>query len=130
MRTASLFPIWSCAGRGLPCLSDFSSSGELLPHLFTLTQWLTGRHWAVFFLRHFPGPGILSRVSSFSRGRPVLRRPDFPPFWARRRQKSGRPPAMTNNNIAPSTLTCHLFPAVCYSQQTTLPSFMAIKSRL
>src|SRR5580658_10645508 len=30
-------PIWSCSVWGLPCLTLYSGSGALLPHLFTLT---------------------------------------------------------------------------------------------
>jgi len=30
-------PIWSCSEWGLPCLRHHCQSGELLPHLFTLT---------------------------------------------------------------------------------------------
>ena len=36
-RAAPWSPIWPCSGWGLPCLVDYSSSGGLLPHLFTLT---------------------------------------------------------------------------------------------
>ena len=30
-------PIWSCSGRGLPCVRHHWRTGGLLPHLFTLT---------------------------------------------------------------------------------------------
>ena len=30
-------PIWSCSAWGLPCQTDCSARGALLPHLFTLT---------------------------------------------------------------------------------------------
>ena len=43
--------IWSFSRRGLPCHLCHQRCGELLPHLFTLTQELIG---AVYFLWHFP----------------------------------------------------------------------------
>src|SRR5581483_9570325 len=30
-------PIWSCSAWGLPCRTNYSARGALLPHLFTLT---------------------------------------------------------------------------------------------
>ena len=44
-------PIWSCSAWGLPCQTDCSVRGALLPHLFTLTDAETP---AVYFLWHFP----------------------------------------------------------------------------
>ena len=41
-RAASIFPIWSFTGWGLPCQKCHHFCGELLPHLFTLT--LRGRY--------------------------------------------------------------------------------------
>src|SRR3954453_12797753 len=42
-------PIWSCFAWGLPCQSDYSNRGALLPHLFTLTpRRRTGRQRYVF----------------------------------------------------------------------------------
>jgi len=31
-------PIWSCSGRGLPCVPCYQRTGGLLPHLFTLIR--------------------------------------------------------------------------------------------
>jgi hypothetical protein len=36
-RRRNSLPIWSCSVWGLPCPSDYSDGGALLPHLFTLT---------------------------------------------------------------------------------------------
>ena len=44
-RAAPGFPIWPCTRWGFPCLVDYSSSGGLLPHLFTLTRFQNS--WAV-----------------------------------------------------------------------------------
>jgi len=44
-------PIWSCSGRGLPCVPCYQGTGGLLPHLFTLVPQLSG---TVYFLWHFP----------------------------------------------------------------------------
>ena len=44
-RAAPGFPIWPCTRWGFPCLVDYSSSGGLLPHLFTLTRFQIS--WAV-----------------------------------------------------------------------------------
>ena len=51
-------PIRSCSGCGLPCQPCHQGRGELLPRLFTLTQWdrplgrLRGRY---IFCGTFPG---------------------------------------------------------------------------
>ena len=37
LRPCESLPIWSCSVWGLPCLTLYSGSGALLPHLFTLT---------------------------------------------------------------------------------------------
>ena len=44
-------PIWSCSVWGLPCGSDYSGPGALLPHLFTLTGSCEP---AVYSLLHWP----------------------------------------------------------------------------
>src|SRR3954465_2222721 len=41
-RAAPWSPIWPCSGWGFPCLVNYSSSGGLLPHLFTLTASRAG----------------------------------------------------------------------------------------
>jgi len=35
-RATPRFPIWPCTRWGFPCPGDYSTGGELLPHLFTL----------------------------------------------------------------------------------------------
>jgi len=47
-------PIWPCSRRGLPSCPVARNTGELLPHLFTLSP-VTG--WFPF-LWHFPSPGL------------------------------------------------------------------------
>ena len=87
-RAAPWSPIWPCSGWGLPCLVDCSSSGGLLPHLFTLTA--DTRPAAVCFLWHCPSKRLEAfrpRVSSAARpcGRCWVTRhralwsSDFPP---------------------------------------------------
>ena len=44
-RAAPGFPIWPCTRWGFPCLVDYSASGKLLPHLFTLTAPLRARRY-------------------------------------------------------------------------------------
>gem|GEM_PF-5190197 len=90
MRTASLLPIWSCPGRGLPCLADSSLSGGLLHHLFTLTPGRK-RPGAVCFLWHFPCRGIWTAASGLATGLPVLWGPDFPLPAPQAATGSGRP---------------------------------------
>jgi len=54
-RAASWSPIWPCSRWGFPCLVDYSSSGGLLPRLFTLTPWpACAVKEAVCSLWHFP----------------------------------------------------------------------------
>ena len=61
-RAAPGFSIWPCTRWGFPCLVDYSSSGGLLPHLFTLTRtvafqgfpWAQLRPLAVCSLWHCP----------------------------------------------------------------------------
>ena len=66
IRRAALkrFPIWSCFGWGLPCLSCRHESGELLPHHFTLAR----QRRAVYFLWHFPP---ITRSSCYEPSCPV-----------------------------------------------------------
>ena len=48
------FPIWSCTGWGLPCLSCHHESGELLPRRFTLTPANRGGLFSVALSRSRP----------------------------------------------------------------------------
>ncbi len=48
------FSIWSCSEWGLPCLSCHHESGELLPHLFTLTPLRRRYIFCGTFLRVTP----------------------------------------------------------------------------
>ncbi len=62
-RAAPGSPIWPCSRWGFPCLRDYSWSGGLLPHLFTLA---TGTQWC---RRRFVFCGTLRRnaLTRFSR---------------------------------------------------------------
>ena len=72
-RRAARLPISSCIGLGLPCPSDCSNGGGLLPHLFTLTSRK----------RRFVFCGTLCELA-FKQAPPVFTRnpalwcPDFP----------------------------------------------------
>ena len=81
MRTTSPSPIWSCSGRGLPCLADLSNERWALTPPFH--PYHTPKGMAVCFLLRYPSRGVWSAVSSFSTGLPVLWSPDFPPALRR-----------------------------------------------
>ena len=68
-RRATLFLTLSCTRLGLSCLLSYPQSGELLPHLFTLTS-ITFIIEAVYFLRHFPSPrNLFQGAPAFTRNR-------------------------------------------------------------
>jgi len=91
-------PIWSCSVWGLPCLTLYSGSGALLPHLFTLTpaglavqanlkalpEALTvandaaGVAEAVSSLWHWPSLSLKTQIPDVIR-HTALRSSDFPP---------------------------------------------------
>jgi hypothetical protein len=68
-------PIWSCSTWGLPCQSDCSGRGALLPHLFTLT--LRRSAWRCIFCGTFRNQPFESWSPAVSR-HAALWRPDFP----------------------------------------------------
>ena len=78
-RAAPWSPIWPCSGWGLPCLVDYSSSGGLLPHLFTLTA--DTRPAAVCFLWHCPSKRLTAFLPRVSPTKPWLR--GIAPFGVR-----------------------------------------------
>jgi len=49
--------IWPCSRKGLHCLNCYQLSGELLPHLFTLTS-KRGGIFSVALSLGFPLPGV------------------------------------------------------------------------
>ena len=65
-RAAPRFPIRSCSRWGLPCLVDYSRSGGLLPHLFTLIR----RCRTVCFLWHFPSRRLSAHLPVCILGHP------------------------------------------------------------
>jgi hypothetical protein len=87
-RAAPRFPIWPCTRWGFPCLLDYSWSGGLLPHLFTLTlpksqiETSEGRYIFCGTFRQRASRPNLPRVSklksSVTRHR-ALWSSDFPP---------------------------------------------------
>jgi len=82
-RAAPWSPIWPCSRWGLPCLVDYSSSGGLLPHLFTLTAKHNALA-AVYFLWHCPSKRLAAFLPRVSQPGRVTRHralwsSDFPP---------------------------------------------------
>ena len=81
-RAAPRFPIWPCTRWGLPCLADYSLSGGLLPHLFTLTKPKQGGLFsaalAVSMILQAYRPRVLLFKNNITRHR-ALRSSDFPP---------------------------------------------------
>ena len=74
-------PIWPCSGRGLPCIWRHRQTGELLPHLFTLTPILRGGFFSVALSVIPSRPDALgsrSRCLRYSE-HPTLWSSDFPP---------------------------------------------------
>src|SRR5687768_1596840 len=77
-------PIWPCSRWGFPCPHDYSRSGGLLHHLFTLTPLLF-RNVAVYSLWHFPSERLDASRPCVSRTRAqvtwhrALWSSDFPP---------------------------------------------------
>ena len=92
-RAAPGSPIWPCTRWGFPCLEAHTSSGGLLPHLFTLTSCNPENRncrLAVSFLWHYPSgrlaasppaciPGSSFRNAGVTRHR-ALWCSDFPPL--------------------------------------------------
>ncbi len=62
-RAAPWFPIWPCTRWGFPCLADYSASGELLPHLFTLAAPLRARRFVFCGTLRRNALAFLPRVS-------------------------------------------------------------------
>ena len=66
--SSSLFPIWSCCGRGLPERHCFRVvPGGLLPHLFTLTGLPRRFLFCCTFLPAAYGPQHPSFITGFTR---------------------------------------------------------------
>ena len=69
-------PIWSCSVWGLPCGSDYSRPGALLPHLFTLTgSCEAGGIFSVALAVRMPSQASVPDVIRHT----ALRSSDFPP---------------------------------------------------
>ena len=69
-------PIWSCSVWGLPCGSDYSAPGALLPHLFTLTgSCEAGGIFSVALAVRMPSQASVPDVIRHT----ALRSSDFPP---------------------------------------------------
>ena len=103
-RAAPWSPIWPCSGWGLPCLVDYSSSGGLLPHLFTLTAGT--RPAAVCFLWHCPSERFetfLPRVSQPNK----LELRGIAPFGVRTFLPS--PPKRTEAILRPSKIRVRVY---------------------
>ncbi len=81
-RAAPRSPIWPCTRWGLPCLADYSLSGGLLLHLFTLTPPWWGGLFSAALAVGMPSRTFRPRVSPFkndvTRHR-ALWSSDFPP---------------------------------------------------
>ncbi len=97
------FPIWSCSGWGLPCLSCHHESGELLPRHFTLTPPEAGRY---LFCGTFPR-SLGVRVTNH----PALRSSDFPPAHACRRSCTRSNPWSPSETGRSTDITSLPFPA-------------------
>jgi len=99
-------PIWSCSVWGLPCLTLYSGSGALLPHLFTLTparrkQASCGMPdslakaqvaEAVSSLWHWPSRSLDAAIPDVIR-HTALRSSDFPPLISLHSETSSDRPA-------------------------------------
>jgi hypothetical protein len=105
-------PIWSCSVWGLPCLTLYSVSGALLPHLFTLTpagltvqanlgpfRWpcpvandAVGVAEAVSSLWHWPSLSLEAQIPDVIR-HTALRSSDFPPLISPHSETSSDRPA-------------------------------------
>ncbi len=89
-------PIWSCSGWGLPDAPVTRSTGELLPHHFTLTTQCVWRYVSVAL--SFPSPGLCVTEhltlwsSDFPPAKPVCRRPPGPLLFSMSSSHSCRLP--------------------------------------
>ncbi len=114
-------PIWSCSVWGLPCLTPYSGSGALLPHLFTLTparkeQALCGMlnflakaqvAEAVSFLWHWPSLSLKAQIPDVIR-HTALRSSDFPPPVYSLRRNRQRPPSSLATLIPTASSVFHI----------------------
>jgi len=118
-RAAPGFPIWPCTRWGFPCLVDYSPSGKLLPHRFTLTAPLRARRFSFCGTIRRNALAFLPRVSprGVTRHR-ALWCSDFPPpaFYRQKRFSTRRHARHELRNRGNRTLSS-LLPATPFVEQ-------------